>query len=68
MRTLKKEEVKSALTQGITSLFIQQREDGGFEGQLSSSTFPTCAYAWIQLAQGETPDPNLIDWFVTNQR
>ncbi len=67
MRTLIKEEVKSALTRGITSLFIQQREDGGFEGQLSSSTFPTCAYAWILLAQDETPDPHLIDWFVTNQ-
>ena len=61
------EQSKSALTRGITSLFTQQREDGGFEGQLSSSTFPTCAYAWIQLAQGETPDPDLTEWFVANQ-
>ncbi len=62
-----KDEVKSALTRGITSLFTQQRDDGAFEGQLSSSTFPTCAYAWILLAQGETPDPALTQWFVTNQ-
>ena len=63
-----KEQAKSALRRGTTFLLTQQREDGGFEGQLSSSTFPTCAYAWIQLAQNETPDPNLINWFVSNQR
>ena len=62
-----KEQVRSALTRGITSLLTHQRTDGGFEGQLSSSTFPTCAYAWIQLAQGETPDADLIEWFVANQ-
>ena len=62
-----KEQVRSALTRGTASLLTQQREDGGFEGQLSSSTFPTCAYAWIQLARGETPDPNLTEWFVANQ-
>ena len=62
-----KEKVKSALTRGITTLFTQQRQDGSFEGQLSSSTFPTCAYAWIQLAQGETPDADLTQWFVANQ-
>ncbi len=62
-----KEQAKFALTQGVTALLTQQREEGVFEGQLSSSTFPTCAYAWIQLAQGETPDPNLTQWFVTHQ-
>ena len=62
-----KEQVKSALTRGTTFLFTQQCEDGNFEGQLSSSTFPTCAYAWIQFAQGETPDPAFIEWFVANQ-
>ena len=61
------EQAKTALIRGITSLLTHQREDGGFEGQLSSSTFPTCAYAWIQLAQGETPDADLIEWFVANQ-
>ncbi len=62
-----KEQVISALTRGIAALLTQQDEDGRFEGQLSSSTFPTCAYAWIQLAQGETPDPDLIRWFITQQ-
>ncbi len=62
-----KEQAKFALTQGVTALLTQQREEGVFEGQLSSSTFPTCAYAWIQLAQGETPDPELTQWFVTHQ-
>ena len=62
-----KEQVKSALTHGTASLLTQQRRDGGFEGQLSSSTFPTCAYAWIQLARGEAPDSDLTQWFVTNQ-
>ena len=63
-----KEHAKSALTRATTFLLTQRREDGGFEGQLSSSTFPTCAYAWIQLAQGETPDPDLTEWFITNQK
>ena len=62
-----KENVISALTHGITALLAQQREEGVFEGQLSSSTFPTCAYGWIQLARGETPDPSLTEWFVANQ-
>ncbi|MDE0555085.1 MAG: hypothetical protein OXI24_12755, partial [Candidatus Poribacteria bacterium] len=62
-----KEQVIPALGRGVTALLAQQREEGVFEGQLSSSTFPTCAYAWIQLAQGETPDPNLTEWFVSNR-
>ena len=62
-----KEQVISASTRGITALLAQQRKEGVFEGQLSSSTFPTCAYAWIQLARGETPDPELTQWFVTHQ-
>ena len=63
-----KAQTKSALARGITALLTHQRTDGGFEGQLSSSTFPTCAYAWIQLAQGETPDADLTEWFVANQK
>ena len=61
------EEIKSALTRGTACLLTQQRKDGNFEGQLSSSTFPTCAYAWIELIQGKTPDPALIEWFIANQ-
>ncbi len=62
-----KEEIKSALTRGTAYLFTQQGKDGNFEGQLSSSTFPTCAYAWIELVRGETPDSALIEWFIENQ-
>ena len=62
-----KEEVKTALARGTAFLFEQHWEDGNFEGQLSSSTFPTCAYAWIELIRGEPPDPALIEWFTTNQ-
>ena len=62
-----KEQVVSALTRGTTSLLTQQGKDGNFEGQLSSSTFPTCAYAWIELIQSETLDPALTEWFLANQ-
>ena len=62
-----KEEIKSALARGTASLLEQQCQDGNFEGQLSSSTFPTCAYAWIELVRNETPDPTLIEWFIANQ-
>ncbi len=57
----------SALTRSIDFLLTQQQPAGNFEGQLSSSTFPSCAYAWIQLAQGEMPEPTLVDWFIKNQ-
>ncbi len=57
----------SALKQGLTFLCQQQREEGYFEGQLSSSTFPSCAYAWVQLAQGKTVESHLIEWFMANQ-
>ena len=57
----------SALSRGIDFLLSQQQADGNFEGQLSSSTFPSCAYAWIQLAQNEMPEPTLVDWFTKNQ-
>ena len=62
-----KEKVSSALTRSTDFLCAQQHEDGNFEGQLSSSTFPSCAYAWIQLARGETPEPTLTEWFIENQ-
>lgn len=61
------QQAKAALTRSIDFLLTQQKTDGNFEGQLSSSTFPSCAYAWIQLAQGEMPEPALVDWFKVNQ-
>ena len=45
----------------------QQTPAGNFEGQLSSSTFPTCAYAWVLLAQDQLPDEALIDWLIKHQ-
>ena len=62
-----KEQVASALTRGTAALLAQQVEGGNFEGQLSSSTFPTCAYAWIELIRSETLDPALTEWFIANQ-
>ena len=62
-----KEQSTAALARGTAFLLTQQDAAGNFEGQLSASTFPSCAYAWIQLAQGDTPDQSLIDWFINNQ-
>ena len=45
----------------------QQTPAGNFEGQLSSSTFPTCAYAWVLLAQDQLPDEALINWLIKHQ-
>ncbi len=61
------QEVKSALHRGTTFLMQQQNSAGNFEGQLSSSTFPTCAYAWVSLAQDRLPDGALIDWLIKHQ-
>lgn len=63
-----KQQATSVLTRAIDFLLTQQHADGNFEGQLSSSTFPSCAYAWIQLARGQTPEKTLIDWFIKNQK
>ena len=57
----------TAIKHGIDFLLNQQQEDGNFEGQLSASTFPSCAFVWIQLAQGKTPETDLVDWFINNQ-
>lgn len=59
--------IESAVQRGIAFLLTQQTKAGCFEGRLSSSTFPTCAYAWIQLAQGQLPSTAQIDWFINNQ-
>ncbi len=67
LNTKVKEQATSALARGIDFLLTQQYADGNFEGQLSSSTFPSCAYAWVQFAQGKTPEPALVDWLIKNQ-
>ena len=56
-----------AVHQGSAHLMKQQNTAGCFEGKLSSSTFPSCAYAWVKLAQNQLPDRKLIDWFLKNQ-
>ena len=61
------EEVKSALHRGTAFLMQQQTPAGNFEGQLSASTFPTCAYAWVSFAQDRLPDDALIDWLIRHQ-
>lgn len=61
------EHVQSKLIRAIDTLSSMQKSDGNFEGNLSSSTFPSCAYAWIQLIQGEIPEESLINWFIDNQ-
>lgn len=61
------ERTNTVLIHAVDYLASLQQADGNFEGQLSSSTFPSCAYAWIQLAQGNLPKPSLIEWFRNNQ-
>jgi squalene cyclase len=61
------EEATSVLHRGTAFLMQQQTPAGNFEGQLSSSTFPTCAYAWVLLAQDRLPDEALIDWLIKHQ-
>ncbi len=61
------ESIESAVDRSTAFLMQQQNVGGNFEGQLSSSTFPTCAYAWVQLAQNQLPDQALIDWLLNNQ-
>lgn len=61
------EQISSKLIQAIDALSLMQKSEGNFEGKLSSSTFPSCAYAWIQLTQGEIPEESLINWFINNQ-
>ena len=62
-----KKRAESAVHQGSVHLIRQQNSTGSFDGQLSSSTFPSCAYAWVKLAQNQLPDQMLIDWFLKNQ-
>ena len=59
--------IESALGRGTSFLMSQSHYDGNFEGELSSSTFPTCAYAWVQFALGKLPDAELVEWLLRNQ-
>ena len=59
--------IEVALRRGTSFLMTQSQNAGCFEGKLSSSTFPTCAYAWVQFALGKLPDAVLIEWLLQNQ-
>ncbi|MCG9127204.1 hypothetical protein JT359_06325 [Candidatus Poribacteria bacterium] len=59
--------VKSRLIRAIEALSLMQKSEGNFEGELSSSTFPSCAVAWIQLIKDEIPEESLIKWFIDHQ-
>ena len=62
-----KDSIELALRQGTSFLMKQSHSEGYFEGKLSSSAFPTCAYAWVQFALGKLPDEALIQWLLRNQ-
>ena len=59
--------IEEALRRGTSFLMAQSHSAGCFEGELSSSTFPTCAYAWVQIALGKFPDSDLVEWLLHNQ-
>jgi len=56
-----------SIAKAASYLLKFQREDGRFEGELSASTFPTCAYALVQMAIGRPVDDDLIEWFIKTQ-
>ena len=55
-------EIVNSIKKGSHFLIEQQFSDGRFEGILSSMTFPTCALAWVQIAQGNSVSSPLINW------
>ncbi|MGB9595434.1 MAG: hypothetical protein ACPL7B_04055 [Candidatus Poribacteria bacterium] len=59
--------IKENIEKAIFCLLKLQCEDGHFEGELSSNTFPTCAYVLTQLDLNQTIDDKIIDWFERNQ-
>lgn len=59
--------LRESIAKGASYLLSFQQEDGRFEGELSANTFPTCAYALVQLALGKNLDAALIRWFIANQ-
>lgn len=56
-----------SIKNAVSHLLDSQREDGHFEGELSANTFPTCAYALVQMALGRPVDADLIEWFIEGQ-
>jgi squalene-hopene/tetraprenyl-beta-curcumene cyclase len=59
--------IKENINKAIPHLLKCQYDDGHFEGELSSNTFPTSAYALVQLDLDQYIDDRLINWFEKNQ-
>ncbi len=59
--------IKESIEKAISCLLRLQCEDGHFEGELSSNTFPTCAYVLTQLDLNHQIDDEIIDWFNKKQ-
>jgi len=60
--------INESIKKAIPNLLKWQCDDGHFEGELSSNTFPTCAYTLIQLELGLPIDDELIEWFDRSQK
>ncbi|HGJ64058.1 TPA: hypothetical protein ENS27_01570, partial [bacterium] len=60
--------INESINKAIPHLLKWQYQDGHFEGELSSNTFPTCAYALIQLELGLPIDDELIEYFAKSQK
>ena len=59
--------LKESAAKAAAHLLKSQRGDGHFEGKLSANTFPTCAYALVQMGLGRPVDNALIEWLVKTQ-
>jgi squalene-hopene/tetraprenyl-beta-curcumene cyclase len=59
--------VQESIKKAIPHLLKLQRDDGRFEGELSSNIYPTCTYALVQLALDRAIDDDLIRWFIKSQ-
>ena len=51
----------------IEKLKSLQKEDGRFEGLLSSNTYPTCSFAVIEMMRGEAMDEGIAGWLIERQ-
>ena len=60
-------EINACINNAISQLLKYQRDDGRFEGDFSSNTFPTCAYVLVQKALGLEIDDDIIKWFSNSQ-
>ncbi len=60
-------DIHLSIDKAISQLLRYQYEDGRFEGDFSSNTFPTCGYVLVQKALGLEIDEDIIRWFSVSQ-